>query len=52
MCFSPAAGSTTSSPAVLGIKEQRSDYQRTQQPMQFYNYQGDSSVHKTPYTGI
>ncbi|KAF7709760.1 hypothetical protein HF521_016610 [Silurus meridionalis] len=45
------AGSTTSSPAVLGIKEQRSDYQRTQPPMQFYNYQGDSSVHKTPYTG-
>ncbi|KAI5618599.1 plakophilin-4 isoform X1, partial [Silurus asotus] len=45
------AGSTTSSPAVLGIKEQRSDYQRTQPPMQFYNYQGDSGVHKTPYTG-
>ncbi|XP_053483435.1 plakophilin-4 isoform X3 [Ictalurus furcatus] len=46
------AGSTTSSPAVLGIKEQRSDYQRTAQPpMQFYNYQGDSSAHKTPYTG-
>ncbi|XP_047671011.1 plakophilin-4 isoform X7 [Tachysurus fulvidraco] len=45
------AGSTTSSPAVLGIKEQRSDYQRTQPPMQFYNYQGDSSVQKAPYTG-
>ncbi|KAM9487401.1 plakophilin-4-like isoform 1-T1 [Clarias gariepinus] len=45
------AGSTTSSPAVLGIKEQRSDYQRTQPPMQFYNHQGDSSAHKTPYTG-
>uniref|UniRef100_A0A4W4FQE9 Plakophilin 4 n=1 Tax=Electrophorus electricus TaxID=8005 RepID=A0A4W4FQE9_ELEEL len=42
--------SVTSSPAVLGIKEQCSDYQRTQPSMQFYNYQGDS-VHKTPYTG-
>uniref|UniRef100_A0A4W4FQZ8 Plakophilin 4 n=1 Tax=Electrophorus electricus TaxID=8005 RepID=A0A4W4FQZ8_ELEEL len=41
--------SVTSSPAVLGIKEQCSDYQRTQPSMQFYNYQGDS-VHKTPYT--
>ncbi|XP_036426121.1 plakophilin-4-like isoform X4 [Colossoma macropomum] len=45
------AGSATSSPAMLGIKEQRSDYQRTQSSMQFYNYQGDNSVHKTPYTG-
>ncbi|XP_060786359.1 plakophilin-4-like isoform X1 [Neoarius graeffei] len=45
------AGSSTSSPAVLGIKEQRSDYQRTQPAMQFHNYKGDSSVHKTPYTG-
>uniref|UniRef100_A0AAR2L3U1 Plakophilin 4 n=1 Tax=Pygocentrus nattereri TaxID=42514 RepID=A0AAR2L3U1_PYGNA len=45
------AGSATSSPAMLGIKEQRSDYQRTPSSMQFYNYQGDNSVHKTPYTG-
>ncbi|XP_037395305.1 plakophilin-4 isoform X3 [Pygocentrus nattereri] len=44
-------GSATSSPAMLGIKEQRSDYQRTPSSMQFYNYQGDNSVHKTPYTG-
>ncbi|TSL54355.1 Plakophilin-4 [Bagarius yarrelli] len=44
------AGSTTSSPAVLGIKEQRSDYQRTQPPMQYYNYQADGGVHKAPYT--
>ncbi|XP_076858667.1 plakophilin-4-like isoform X3 [Brachyhypopomus gauderio] len=42
--------SVTSSPAVLGIKEQCSDYQRTQPSMQFYNYQGDG-VLKTPYTG-
>ncbi|XP_066542256.1 plakophilin-4-like isoform X2 [Hoplias malabaricus] len=45
------AGSATSSPAMLGIKEQRSDYQRTQSSMQFYNYQGENSVHKTPHTG-
>ncbi|XP_062862376.1 plakophilin-4-like isoform X2 [Trichomycterus rosablanca] len=45
------AGSSTSSPAVLGIKEQRSDYQRTESSMQFYNYQGDNSVHKTQYAG-
>uniref|UniRef100_W5MFL3 Plakophilin 4 n=1 Tax=Lepisosteus oculatus TaxID=7918 RepID=W5MFL3_LEPOC len=41
-----SAGSATSSPALLGIKEQRSDYQRTQPSMQFYNYQGDNNVHK------
>ncbi|KAG9349234.1 hypothetical protein JZ751_027677 [Albula glossodonta] len=46
-----SAGSATSSPAMLGIKEHRSDYQRTQSSMQFYNYQGDNNVHKSQYTG-
>ncbi|KAK6485129.1 plakophilin-4-like isoform X1 [Huso huso] len=46
-----SAGSATSSPALLGIKEQRSDYQRTQPSMQFYNYQGDNNIHKGVYTG-
>ncbi|XP_036400841.1 plakophilin-4 isoform X2 [Megalops cyprinoides] len=46
-----SAGSATSSPAMLGIKEQHSDYQRTQSSMQFYNYQGDNNVHKSQYTG-
>ncbi|XP_072574668.1 plakophilin-4 isoform X1 [Paramormyrops kingsleyae] len=41
-----SGGSATSSPAMLGIKEHRSNYQRTQSSMQFYNYQGDGSVHK------
>uniref|UniRef100_A0A8C5AX20 Plakophilin 4 n=1 Tax=Gadus morhua TaxID=8049 RepID=A0A8C5AX20_GADMO len=45
-------GSTVSSPAVLGIKESRSEYQRAPSTMQFYNHQGDnSSVHKNQYTG-
>ncbi|XP_029980731.1 plakophilin-4 isoform X4 [Sphaeramia orbicularis] len=46
--------SATSSPAMLGIKEHRDtirDYQRAQSTMQFYNYQGDNSVHKNQYTG-
>ncbi|XP_041119723.1 plakophilin-4-like isoform X2 [Polyodon spathula] len=46
-----SAGSATSSPALLGIKEQRSDYQRTQPSMQFYNYQGDNNIRKGVYTG-
>ncbi|XP_064183459.1 plakophilin-4 [Anguilla rostrata] len=46
-----SAGSATSSPAMLGIKEQHSDYQRTQSSMQFYNYQGDNNANKTQYTG-
>uniref|UniRef100_A0AAY4CTE0 Plakophilin 4 n=1 Tax=Denticeps clupeoides TaxID=299321 RepID=A0AAY4CTE0_9TELE len=47
-----SAGSATSSPAVLGITEQRSDYKRAPQTsMQFYSYQGDNSVHKNQYTG-
>uniref|UniRef100_A0AAQ5YR80 Plakophilin 4 n=1 Tax=Amphiprion ocellaris TaxID=80972 RepID=A0AAQ5YR80_AMPOC len=47
-------GSATSSPAMLGIKEHRDtirDYQRAQSTMQFYNYQGDNSIHKKQYTG-
>ncbi|XP_067371006.1 plakophilin-4 isoform X2 [Channa argus] len=49
-----SAASATSSPAVLGIKEHRDnvrDYQRAQSTMQFYNYQGDNSIHKKQYTG-
>lgn len=52
--FSSPAASATSSPAVLGIKEHRDtirDYQRAQSTMQFYNYQGDNSIHKNQYTG-
>ncbi|XP_044072463.1 plakophilin-4-like isoform X3 [Siniperca chuatsi] len=48
------AASATSSPAMLGIKEHRDtirDYQRSQSTMQFYNYQGDNSIHKNQYTG-
>ncbi|KAF1382494.1 hypothetical protein PFLUV_G00144370 [Perca fluviatilis] len=48
------AVSATSSPAMLGIKEHRDtirDYQRAQSTMQFYNYQGDNSIHKKQYTG-
>uniref|UniRef100_A0A671YTY7 Plakophilin 4 n=1 Tax=Sparus aurata TaxID=8175 RepID=A0A671YTY7_SPAAU len=44
----------TSSPAMLGIKEHRDtirDYQRAQSTMQFYNYQGDNTIHKKQYTG-
>ncbi|XP_019910350.1 plakophilin-4 isoform X2 [Esox lucius] len=46
-----SAGSVTSSPAMLGIKENPSDYQRAQSTMQFYNNQGDNNVHKYQYTG-
>ncbi|XP_037831904.1 plakophilin-4 isoform X2 [Kryptolebias marmoratus] len=48
------ATSATSSPAMLGIKEHRDtirDYQRPQSTMQFYNYQGDGSIHRKQYTG-
>nr|XP_019945298.1 PREDICTED: plakophilin-4 [Paralichthys olivaceus] len=48
------AASATSSPAMLGIKEHRDtikDYQRAQSTMQFYNFQGDNSIHKNQYTG-
>uniref|UniRef100_A0A672I5S5 Plakophilin 4 n=1 Tax=Salarias fasciatus TaxID=181472 RepID=A0A672I5S5_SALFA len=48
-------GTATSSPAMLGIKEHRDtirDYQRAQSTMQFYNYQGDNSIHKKQYLGF
>ncbi|XP_037343834.2 plakophilin-4 isoform X3 [Pungitius pungitius] len=48
------AASATSSPAMLGMKEHRDtirDYQREQSTMQFYNYQGDNTIHKNQYTG-
>ncbi|XP_034042875.1 plakophilin-4-like isoform X2 [Thalassophryne amazonica] len=47
------AGSATSSPAVLGIKEHRDtirDYQHAHSTMQFYNYKGDNGIHKNQYT--
>ncbi|MEJ1278166.1 plakophilin 4 [Cricetulus griseus] len=43
-------GSTSSSPALLGIREPRSEYDRTQPPMQYYNSQGDTT-HKGLYPG-
>lgn len=52
--FLSTATSAMSSPAMLGIKEHRDtlrDYQRAQSTMQFYNYQGDNSIYKKPYTG-
>ncbi|NXJ92261.1 PKP4 protein, partial [Corythaixoides concolor] len=46
-----SVGSTSSSPALLGIREPRSDYDRTQPPMQYYNNQGDVIAHKDIYPG-
>ncbi|KAL1268416.1 hypothetical protein QQF64_033779 [Cirrhinus molitorella] len=43
------AGSTLSSPAILGIKEY-SDQQKTQ-AMQFYNYQGENGINKNKSIG-
>lgn len=54
MSFVSTAPSAMSSPAMLGIKEHRDsirDYQRAQSAMQFYNYQGDGTIHKKQYTG-
>ncbi|XP_006168956.1 plakophilin-4 isoform X6 [Tupaia chinensis] len=45
-----SAGSTSSSPALLGIRDPRSEYDRTQPPMQYYNSQGDTT-HKGLYPG-
>uniref|UniRef100_A0AAQ4NQ73 Plakophilin 4 n=1 Tax=Gasterosteus aculeatus aculeatus TaxID=481459 RepID=A0AAQ4NQ73_GASAC len=48
------AASATSSPAMLGMKEHRDtirDYHREPSTMQFYNYQGDNTIHKNQYTG-
>ncbi|XP_019377903.1 PREDICTED: plakophilin-4 isoform X3 [Gavialis gangeticus] len=46
-----SVGSTSSSPALLGIREPRSEYDRTQTSMQYYNNQGDVITHKDMYTG-
>nr|XP_056717586.1 plakophilin-4 isoform X7 [Euleptes europaea] len=46
-----SVGSTSSSPALLGIRDPRSDYDRTQPSMQYYNSQGDGIAHKDIYTG-
>ncbi|KAK4817312.1 hypothetical protein QYF61_009165 [Mycteria americana] len=45
-----SVGSTSSSPALLGIREPRSEYDRTQPSMQYYNNQGDVITHKDIYT--
>lgn len=46
-----SVGSTSSSPALLGIREPRSEYNRTQPSMQYYNSQGDVITHKDIYPG-
>ncbi|KAM6079271.1 plakophilin-4 isoform 3-T3 [Theristicus caerulescens] len=46
-----SVGSTSSSPALLGIREPRSEYDRTQPSMQYYNNQGDVITHKDIYSG-
>ncbi|KAF4794173.1 plakophilin 4 [Turdus rufiventris] len=46
-----SVGSTSSSPALLGIREPRSDYDRTHPSMQYYSSQGDVVAHKDIYTG-
>ncbi|NXF32977.1 PKP4 protein, partial [Nyctibius bracteatus] len=46
-----SVGSTSSSPALLGIREPRCEYDRTQPPVQYYNNQGDVITHKDMYTG-
>lgn len=46
-----AVGSTSSSPALLGIREPRSEYDRTHPSMQYYSSQGDVIAHKDIYTG-
>ncbi|XP_010712254.2 plakophilin-4 isoform X3 [Meleagris gallopavo] len=46
-----SVGSTSSSPALLGIREPRSEYDRTQPSMQYYNNHGDIIAHKDIYTG-
>ncbi|KAM4697533.1 plakophilin-4 [Rhinophrynus dorsalis] len=46
-----SVGSTSSSPALLGIREPHSGYERTQSSMQYYNSQGDIMTHKEMYSG-
>uniref|UniRef100_A0A8C5WES2 Plakophilin 4 n=1 Tax=Leptobrachium leishanense TaxID=445787 RepID=A0A8C5WES2_9ANUR len=45
-----SVGSTSSSPALLGIREPHSGYERTQPSMQYYNNQGESVLHKEMYS--
>ncbi|XP_073097595.1 plakophilin-4 isoform X1 [Manis javanica] len=45
-----SVGSTSSSPALLGIRDARSEYDRTQPPVQYYSSQGDAA-HKGLYPG-
>ncbi|NXM59279.1 PKP4 protein, partial [Illadopsis cleaveri] len=46
-----SVGSTSSSPALLGIREPRCEYDRTHPSMQYYSSQGDVIAHKDIYTG-
>ncbi|XP_041433642.1 plakophilin 4 S homeolog isoform X9 [Xenopus laevis] len=46
-----SVGSTSSSPALLGIREPHSGYERTKPSMQYYNSQEDPISHKEMYTG-
>lgn len=46
-----SVGSTSSSPALLGIREPHSGYEKTQSSMQYYNSQGESLIHKDMYSG-
>ncbi|OWJ99801.1 PKP4 [Cervus elaphus hippelaphus] len=45
-----SVGSTSSSPALLGVRDPRSEYDRTQPPMQYYSSQGDAT-HRGLYPG-
>ncbi|NXQ36299.1 PKP4 protein, partial [Alaudala cheleensis] len=46
-----SVGSTSSSPALLGIREPRPKYDRTHPPVQYYSSQADVLAHKDIYTG-
>ncbi|NWT06442.1 PKP4 protein, partial [Mionectes macconnelli] len=46
-----SVGSTSSSPALLGIREPRPEYDRTHPSLQYYSSQGDVMAHKDIYTG-
>ncbi|XP_053327848.1 plakophilin-4 isoform X2 [Spea bombifrons] len=46
-----SVGSTSSSPALLGIREPHSGYERTQPSMQYYNSQADGALNKDMYSG-
>ncbi|XP_060987791.1 uncharacterized protein LOC133048187 [Dama dama] len=47
-----SVGSTSSSPVLLGVRDPRSEYDRTQPPMQYYSSQGDAThrgLYEDPY---